>query len=80
MKSLFSNYKLLEAKPSTTYEWQDRALQVCEALGVPKNKCSVFMKIFKTKREKAEACYKYIIERGNIKTPYKYFLWLINNA
>lgn len=64
-------------KNLAAYEWQDRAAKVCTDLGFPKNKCSQVFKWFKTDRTRAESAYRYITDRGNITTPWKYFIWLM---
>lgn len=70
-------YKLKEK--STAYEWQNRALEVIQTWKIPTKKHSSIFRIFKNNRSKAEAAFRYIQDRGNIKTPYKYFLWLITH-
>ena len=60
-------------------EWQDRCAKVCDNLKVPKSKRSQFFKWFKRDRSKAESSFRYIEERGDIKTPWKYFCWLMTH-
>ena len=63
---------------STAYQWQDRALEMDKVLKFPKSKRSQLFRWVKVNQSKAEAVYRYIEERGDIKTPWRYFCFLMN--
>ena len=60
-------------------EWQDRAAKVIKDLDIPEKQRSQIFRWFKMQRTKAESSYRYIQERKDIKTPFKYFCWLMTH-
>jgi len=61
------------------YEWQDRAAQVIKAWSPPASYHSMIFKHFRNSRSKAEASFRYIEDRGDIKTKWTYFAWLMTH-
>ena len=75
----FNPSKYRQTTKLAAFEFQDRAAKVIKDLGIPKEKSSQVFKWFKTQRNKAESSYRYIQERKDIKTPFKYFCWLMTH-
>lgn len=70
------------AKKFAASEWQDRASEIADKLGakVGHKKRSVVFQMVKRNRTKAEASFRYITERENIKSPVGYFIWLMTQT
>lgn len=95
LKFNIAKYTQPPTKKYAAYEWQDRAAQVIKELNVPKQLTILdkntgkektikpqasFFKWFKTKRSKAESCYRYIIEKEEKPaTPWLYFCWMMTH-
>lgn len=63
MEKAFQNYKIKSPQKSTSYEWQQRALDVIGYLDCPPNKKACVFQAFRKNRYKAEAVIRYMQEK-----------------
>lgn len=73
-------FSVPDKKGSTAYEFQNHALEVWEKLKAPTGKKSEFIRLCKKDRIKFDSAFNYIKKRGNIRVPWRYFLWIIDNG